>query len=165
VSIFGVKMGLDFDKKIRTGFGVYFLSTPFYRSFQVEQPGGGGSLDTIQAKLGFTYFSYFLEYVFLHSKRWEIGIPTYLGIGEVNFPDVPGFVRQPLFLGQFLVRVDYKILPFIGLSGGLGYRQILLGNTVIQERFNAPIYTFGIKLWLDWVAKKVFPGTFGPLEP
>lgn len=164
VSIFGIKTGLDFDGKIRLGFGIYFLSTPFYRSFKVSLPGSGGALDTIPAKLHFTFLGYFAEYIFLRSKRWELGFPLYVGIGEVNFPDVPGFKQQPLLLGQFLFRADYKIFPFFGLSGGIGYRQILAGNTVIQENFNAPIYSFGIKLWLDWFAKKIWPEKFGPVE-
>lgn len=164
VSIFGVRVGLDFDRKIRMGFGTYFLSTPFFRRTEVVFPGAGGAVDTIPAKLNFSYFAYFIEYVLFYSKRWEVGVPFYVGVGEVNFREIPGFRPRPVLIGQAVLRADYKILPFIGLSGGVGYRAIMAGNALIEENFNSPVYVFGVKLWLDWFLKKAWPDKFGPAE-
>lgn len=155
VSIFGVRMGLEFDDRVRLGIGVYFLMTPYSRNFMVPQPAGPDTL--MQARLRLTHLSYLAEYVIFFSKRWEVSVPITLGLGEAHYPEVPGFRRQQFLMSSATLRADYKIFPFLGLAGGLGYRRILVGAPFFAESFNAPVYTFGLKLWLGWFAKIIFP--------
>jgi hypothetical protein len=131
--------------------GVYTLQSVFERQFTVQRPDG---LDTISAKLRYSHLSYILEYVALTSKRWEISLPLSLGLAEVNFPTAPGFQKRQFMQGSLGMNVQYKIFPFLGLAGGAGYRQILIGNALIEENYNGPTYTFGVKLYLGWFIRK-----------
>ena len=83
VSIFGVRVGLEFDRKAATGFGFYFLSSPFYRNF--IHPGDSGGVDTTRARLRFSYVSLWFEYMMLATKRWELSVPFSIGFGEAEF--------------------------------------------------------------------------------
>ena len=44
--------------------------------------------------------------------------------------------------------LEYAVLPFIGIGGGVGYRLMLKNNKAINERFTAPTYklVFSLKL-------------------
>lgn len=151
VSILGVRAGLEFDRRVRMAVGVYTLQSVFERQFTVQRPDG---LDTISAKLRYSHLSYILEYVALTSKRWEISLPLSLGLAEVNFPTAPGFQKRQFMQGSLGMNVQYKIFPFLGLAGGAGYRQILIGNALIEENYNGPTYTFGVKLYLGYLIRK-----------
>jgi hypothetical protein len=152
VSIFGVRAGLEFDGRVRIAIGAYTLLTEFRRQFQVPLPGG--SLDTVSANLRYSHLSYVLEYVALTSKRWEISFPLSVGLGEARFPTVPGFQPQQFLQGSVGLNVQYKIFPFLGLAGGVGMRQILAGRPIIEENFNSPTYSFGVKIYTGWFIKQ-----------
>jgi hypothetical protein len=152
VKIMGVRVGLDFDKKARVGFGVYALASPFNRTF--IRPNYSGIVDTMTCQLKFSYMTGYFEYVVLTTKHWEVSVPVHLGIGDVGFtllPDPP----EAFLLGEVSVQAYYKIVPFLGLAGGFGYRQILLGGYQIRENFDALIYSFGIKFWAGYLMEKV----------
>jgi hypothetical protein len=152
VKIMGLRVGLDFEKHARVGFGIYTLASPFSRTF--IRPNQLGILDTLQCQLEFAYMTAYFEYVVLTTKHWEVSVPLHLGIGDVGFtllPDPP----KAFLLGEMSVQASYKIVPFLGLAGGFGYRQIFLGGYLIRENFDAPIYSFGIKFWTGYLIEKV----------
>jgi hypothetical protein len=151
VNIFGVRVGLEFDHRVRMAVGAYTLQSDFQRQFVVPRPSG---LDTIDAKLRYSHLTYILEYIALTSKRWAISFPVAVGLAEANFPQVPGFQKQQFMLGSLGMYVQYKIFPFLGIAGGVGYRTILVGSPLITENFNGPTYSFGVKLYLGWFIRK-----------
>lgn len=151
VGIFGVRAGLEFNGRLRMAVGVYTLQSKFERQFEVPRID---RIDTISASMRYSHFSYILEYVALSSKRWEINMPLSLGFAEINFPQAPGFQKQQFLQGALGMYAQYKIFPFLGIAGGVGYRQILIGSPLIAEDFNGPTYSFGVKLYLGWFIKK-----------
>lgn len=151
VKTLGLKAVLDFDNRVRLGFGVYFLQSPFYRYLTVSDYYG--VQDTVQAKLDFVFMTSFFEYVFLTTKRWELSSPFALGIGDVVFRNV-GMKPQPVLASELGLQGSYKVFPFIGLGGGIGYRQILSGGKLIRENFNSPTYSFGLKFWFGYLYEK-----------
>jgi hypothetical protein len=153
VKTLGLKASLDFDNRLRLGFGVYFLQSPFYRSLSVTDYFGVE--DTVRAKLDFVFMTSFVEYVFLSTKRWELSSPLALGIGDVVFRDV-GMRPQPVLTSELGLQGSYKVFPWIGLGGGVGYRQILSGGKLIRENFNSPTYSFGLKFWFGYLYQKYF---------
>lgn len=153
VKTLGLKANLDFDNRVRLGFGVYFLQSPFYRSLKVTDYYGVE--DTVKAKLDFVFMTGFFEYVFLTTKRWELSAPFALGIGDVQFRDV-GMKPQAVMTSEFGIQGSYKVFPFIGLGGGVGYRQIISGGKLIRENFNSPTYSFGLKFWFGYLYQKFF---------
>ncbi len=60
----------------------------------------------------------------------------------------------------------YRILRWVGLSGGVGFRQMLISNSKVEESFNSPVYVFKIRIFLGEVYKSVFPrGISGKRNP
>lgn len=151
VKIIGLKVNLDFENRLRLGYGVYFLGSPFFRNFIV--PTQLGNLDTINSRLDFVYLSAFAEYVFFLNERWEFSSPISLGIGDVGFQNI-GEEKKTVLLTELSVMGSYKIFPFFGLGGGIGYRQILAGGQVVRENFNSPIYSFGLRFWIGYLYQK-----------
>lgn len=152
VKVIGLRASMDFDHRARIGFGVYFLASPFFRTF--IRPDLQGELDTLQGRLEFTYMSAFFEYVILSTKRWECSLPIHIGIGDVAFRGIPD-PAQTVLLSETTLLASYKIFPFIGLGGGIGYRQILAGGELLRENFNSPTYSFGLKFWLGYLYDKL----------
>lgn len=152
VKVMGVRVGLDFEKRARVGFGVYTLASEFNRNF--IRTDFFGVVDTIESSLRFAYMTGYFEYVLLATKHWEVSIPFHLGVGDVSFTKLD---QEPkaFVLGEVLILANYKIFPFLGLAAGVGYRQILLGGYPIRENFDAPSYSFGIKFWAGYLVEKL----------
>jgi hypothetical protein len=151
VKTLGLRTSLDFDKRARLGFGVYFLASSFYHNF--IRVDGLGQPDTVRAKLRFTYMTAYFEYVILSTKRWECSVPVHLGIGDVGFSELNEEPKTVL-LTEATVLASYKIFPFFGLGGGVGFRQILAGGNPIRENFNSPTYSFGLKFWFGYLYER-----------
>ncbi|MBL0015687.1 MAG: hypothetical protein KA239_03555 [Bacteroidia bacterium] len=152
VKVMGVRVGLDFEKRARVGFGVYTLASEFNRNF--IRTDFFGIVDTIQAQLRFNYLTAYFEYVLLTTKHWEVSLPLHIGIGDVSFTKINQDPKSFL-LGEVMVLANYKIFPFLGLAAGVGYRQILLGGYAIRDNFDAPSYSFGIKFWAGYLVDKI----------
>jgi hypothetical protein len=163
VKVMGVRVGLDFEKRARVGFGVYTLASEFNRNF--IRTDFFGIIDTVNAQLKFSYLTAYFEYVLLTTKRWEVSLPFHLGLGDQSFTKLNQEPKSFL-LGEVLVLANYKIFPFLGLAAGVGYRQMLVGGFAIREDFDAPSYSFGIKFWagyfVDKYLKKKPAATTGP---
>jgi len=157
VNIWGVRAGLDFQGKVRLGAGAYFLRTPLPRQFIIDRPGI--PTDTISSELRFSYLSLFIEPVVFSSKRWEMDTPFHLGIGDNHYPQAPkngGGTRKTVLLTELSVTGTYKILPWIGVGGGVGYRLALKGNKSNLDNFNAPIYQIGLRFFAGYIYKAIF---------
>ncbi len=73
----GIWWGFVSWKKFVIGGGLNTLSgsTPVYETKYISQ-------DTVHAKMDFTFFSYFVEYIFNLSKHWRIDtFPFPIGFG------------------------------------------------------------------------------------
>ncbi|MCB0397838.1 MAG: hypothetical protein KDD36_14395 [Flavobacteriales bacterium] len=156
--IFGMKAGLEFGKKIRMGAGIYSLASPFYREVIDEHPNG--TADTSQARFRLTYFSPYVEYVLLQDKHWEFSMPLQLGFGKVSLKDTATGVTlrdQGINLFELSIVGHYKFWSWIGIGSGIGYRQVLTRNRVIEESLSAPVYSLKIKIFLGPIYRAVFP--------
>lgn len=155
VRLLGLRAGLDFDKKVRLGFGVYFLGSGVTQTFIFRRDNGP---DTLKAPLRFAYITFFAEPVFLSTKRWEVSTPFHLGVGE-SFYEGPrdlGFrTNQTVFLAELSLVAQYKILPWVGIGGGFGYRQMLVGNPYVKADFNAGVYMINVKIFLGYLYRKL----------
>jgi hypothetical protein len=154
VNIFGVRAGLEFDRKAAVGFGYYFLSSPFYSNF-IHPADSGGGLDTTRSRLRFSYVSVWFEYMLLASRRWELSLPLSLGFGEAEFEGFEETTYTPVLLLEASLEAQYKIVPWLGLGAGLGYRQPYAGDPSVRKNFGAPIYRFGVRFFLGYIAKKI----------
>jgi hypothetical protein len=157
--VFGFKTGLDFRKKIRIGIGYHELEGPRYIDHVIDSMGV--ILDTVPAILHMNYISVFIEYVIFNEKKWEISLPFQWGFGSSKYEYTHGgegynLLRRPISVFEPTIEGHYKIIPFVGIGAGIGYRFMLLNNKEIEEKFNSPIYILKIKVFLGDIYKAIF---------
>ena len=157
VNISGIRAGLDFNGLARVGGGIYFLLSPIYQQFELTDPVTNEDT-VVSARLRFNYVSCFFEPTIVHSKRWEISLPLHLGVGDTYYEGA-GFdeaTPQTVVMTEISATGYYRILKWIGISGGVGYRKILRGNNRTGENFDSPVYMVGIKLFVGYIYNKIF---------
>ena len=150
VNIIGLRLGLNYNDRVRFSFGLYFLETPFYRS-QILSSG-----DTITSKLGFAYMAMACEYVLFKTRRWEISVPFYAGLGTTSLIGLDSLTRGPILPLETSVNALYKIFPWIGIGWGVGYRYMFINNRKVPENFNNPIYIISVKLYFGVLYRVIF---------
>lgn len=155
--IFGLKLGLRYGKKFKTGLGYNFLSSEQYGYFPTYTDTGSSMLKT---RLRIRYLSTYGEYLFHKSKRWEFTVGLQLGIGGTFYgPDLNAktYSRRSIFVYEPTISAEYAIFKWLGFGGKYGYR-VVFGN----QEFTAPIYAFGFSIYWstiyrgtrDWIKGK-----------
>lgn len=139
VNIAGGRAGINFNDRIRFYVGYYFLSTGYYRNL-VQ------GADTLNAKLHLSWFALSVEWVFYRSKRWEFALPVYLGGG---WNDLALLDRRFILPTEVNLLVSYKVLNWLGLGAGVGYRWLAVKNPSVPENFNTPVYSVGIRFYFS----------------
>ncbi|HRH64806.1 MAG TPA: hypothetical protein PLU53_00770 [Bacteroidia bacterium] len=159
----GLKFGLNYNKRVRFGFGLAALDA----GTVVSEIGiTEDSLSyTTNGELKFSFISASGEYVFYHLYPWQFSIIPYnLGVGtagyeyirrsdrqRVSTPSETVIFFQPELTGQ------YSIFRWIGVGASVGYRKTLYSSKNIRENFNSPTFSIGLKLFMDEVFKMTFP--------
>jgi hypothetical protein len=149
IGITGLRVGLK-KNKYAFGIGGYdsrflgilgrTLSKPFtLDEFSPER--------TVDADVDFRYLSVFGEYYLVRQKKVILALNTQLGAGNIRVAyDLDGepVVRK---LRKGLVEHYAKLrvlpLPWLELSGGVGYRYLIDGEPQIKQSFSGPVYTIG----------------------
>jgi len=158
--ILTVRVGLDFDHRIRIGAGLSMLklspyepgrdNTPFYLDKIVTDTGG---TYTFHPALEFRYVNLFLEYVYYKSGKWQFSIPIQFGIGSSSYKytdngeDITES-KHTILLYEPAVSGQYKITKWFGAGLDVGYRLMLINNKNIGSKFNSPVYD--IKVIVYW---------------
>ena len=156
----GIKIGLEFYKRLRTGYGFY-SNNNFYTIQFPDAPEG----HRFSARLN--YRSWFSEFVFYRSFRWELSGSFATGTGQIllNTFDVrtslPELIKEDTIsnirLYDFGFNSQFKIFPWFGIGVGVGYRTLDLPKyPELQGPFSDPYIDFKIKLFLGYVYKGIF---------
>ena len=147
-SIFGIKLGAAFGESLDIGLGYNWLYNDVNTAIPINESG-----KTAQAQLVFRYVAPYFNYSFYHNRKWLVSIPVQLGVGMTRQQYV-NEVGQKVKIHQGWVMLyepamvlEYQVLPFIGIGGGVGYRLMLKNNRQIDQTFTAPIYklNFNVK--------------------
>jgi len=147
--ISSVKVGLDYQKKIRLGLSFSFLRTDFYIDREIIEDS---KEQTVSSRLHLEYLSLFADYVFYKNKKWEFNLPIQLG-GGYNYlkykSENKKYITDKSFIIIYEANINgmYKLFKGIGVGAGTGYRIMLLGNPSIKKHFTSPIYIFRVKLF------------------
>jgi hypothetical protein len=147
--ISGLKGGLQWGERIRTGVGFYALSTPII----TKLPAAGPDVHAIEARVKFAYAAVYSEYIVLRNAKWELSVPVQLGFGKTLnvYQDSKGEIQRtekiPLWLVEPSVSGHYKVYSWVGLGAGAGYRQMLNHSQRETRHLNAPIYYIKVKLF------------------
>ena len=145
----GLKAGLEWHNRLRTGIGFYALSSPVTTKLPATLPDE----PPVEAQVKFSYGAVYAEYVMLRTKRWELSAPVQLGYGKTLnvYQNQQGQVQRtekiPLWLVEPSVSGHYKVYSWVGLGAGAGYRQMLNASKRETQHLTAPIYYVKVKLF------------------
>lgn len=157
VGINGLKAGIEWRGRLRTGLGVYLLSdgVPTDVALPAHLPAG------TRDELRFRYVAAYGEYVVVGTPRWELSTPTQLGIGRyyARYEKPDGAVertpKQLIYILEPSVAGHVRIFRWIGLGAGGGYRQMLFQANALESELNGPIFFGRVKLFLGDLYKIV----------
>jgi hypothetical protein len=148
----GIKLGLDFNKKIRLGIGANYIysNIPNSKAIKIDT-----TFNIVQSYLNVNYFSFYGDYVFMNTNKWEIVTHVTFGTGVSYYKTENTFRRRTRTLSHFillyepLMEANYKIIKYAGVGVGLGYRIVLLGSKHIDERFTSALYVVKVNIYFS----------------
>ena len=141
-TINGLKLGIEFKNRFRTGAAIYFLST----GVPTRQAKPDNAADDAEAQLRFRYLAAYAGYVLLEKPRWEISANLQLGLGTVYvlYKDEDGLSNKTPhdFLGVLepALAAQYRLLHWAGFGTGLGWRQPTFVPKSVQKELNGPVF-------------------------
>lgn len=172
--VFTAKLGVDFGHRVRIGGGVASLQLPGFDSAYNQKPfylreyytDTLGRARVLPLNLEFTYFTYYFEYVFFKTKRWEFSTPLQIGLGHSRYKYIDPVSSKTkythkahIIIYEPTVSCYFKVFPWFGLGADVGFRFMLKNNKYIGRGFNSPIYDIkAIIFWTDLYCT-LFPQT------
>jgi len=149
----GVKIMLEYNNRFNYGIGYNFLSSDINKTlYNVYNQG-----DTINSKLKMRYIGFFAEYTFYNEKKYQMSIPIQLGLGYSNYEYSNKILyRRPIVIYETSLQGHYKIIPWVGIGLGAGYRIMLLNNKNIDFKLNSPFYVFKILIFFGDIYHDLF---------
>ncbi|HEX5001253.1 MAG TPA: hypothetical protein VFW78_02055 [Bacteroidia bacterium] len=162
---FELRGGLDFKKKVRLSVGwAWVLSDIVDKNKEVVLESGKDSI--VPADLRMQFATVNAEYTFFDNDRWQITVPVSTGYGMSYYrynERVDGVYKKqktdknPVAVFGPSLTVTYKLLKWVGVSAGLGYRFMIKDNDEVRQRLSSPIYTIKARIFFDEIYKSVFP--------
>ena len=157
----GIRIGIQVDGVHKMGYGFYSMRTPLKtkRNLSNERyPNNDGELS-----FNYNYITFFYEYIWYKTKRWELSNPLHLGQGQVKvtYNDTLTKTSKPYFDGksavvQFSFTTQFKITRWFALGSGVGYRFAIAKNQKVVEGLSAPLYVFRMKILMGELLKMWF---------
>lgn len=150
VGINGLKMGVEFRGRLRTGLGFYMLSGGVPTNAPLPVNIQAGSRDELRFRYGATY----AEYVLIGTPRWELSTPTQLGLGRyyARYQQPDGqVVRTPkrtIMMVEPSLAGHVRIFRWVGVGLGAGYRQMLFVDNDLENELSGIIFFGRAKLFL-----------------
>lgn len=143
VTMRGVKIGLNFQDKVKLGVGYSWMKN----NFKFDNPTDIINNDTYD--LRYSYLSTFLDYNFYNKNKWSFLMNTDLAVVKLGYKNINtsnfdyysyGGVLEPSLIGE------YTLIKYIILGSGFGYRFVFRESNNISERFSAPIFILRLKI-------------------
>lgn len=152
-----VKLGVDYGGITRFGVGYNWLNRKFPERVILHEG------KPVEANLFVRYFSFFAEYTYFRTYRWEASIPAQIGLGVAGHAYSPNGHRQVLgsrffVLYEPIMTIQYRFFRYFAAGGGVGYRIMLTNRSALDEKFTSPLlvlktrFYFG-DLWTDVKAR------------
>ena len=160
--VWGFKGGVKVDEKWRLGLGYNLLSSDIVEQKVLpSEELAYAKNDTVKAQLFVRYFPLTAEYIHYNEGNWQISTPLQVGYGQSYFQyfdkndNKRRIYKKGVVATQLGVNAQYKVLRWVGLTAGVGYRVMLINNKEIDAKMNSPIFAVGIKIYLSEVVKSI----------
>jgi hypothetical protein len=144
----GVKLGLEWRGRVRTGAAFYFLSSRI--PTRLEPPVNAA--EEADATLRFYNVALYGEYVVLENPRWELDANLQGGMGNVRIEytnEDYNRVRSPrdfIALVEPSVAAQMRLFSWTSLGAGAGWRQPLFVPPVVRREISGPIFYLRAKI-------------------
>ncbi|MBO2008127.1 hypothetical protein [Hymenobacter negativus] len=154
-TINGLKLGMEFKSRFRTGAAIYFLST----GVPTRQAKPDNAAEDADAELRFRYLAAYAGYVLLENRRWELSANMQLGLGsvyvlyEADDGDLDKTPREFLGVVEPAMAAQYRIFRWGGVGTGAGWRQPVFIPKGIQKELNGPVFYLRANLFLGELIK------------
>jgi len=151
----GIKIGLSFNRKFKVGLGINQMLFP------VESTVINEGDTSVPVNLEYFYFSPYLEYVYYSTRKWEFSLATQIGFGGASYQynDENGkkvkLLESTVLSYEPAMMIDYKIIRWIGIGTGVGYRFVYYKSPGIKERFSSPEYVIKLKIYLGEIIRTI----------
>lgn len=155
VRFYGFRLAAQRENDV-IGIGFYGLGDPYVQD-DVALPSLGQR--TVRTDFDFTAFTY--ERLLVNSKRWQIGAPVSVGLGNYR----RGYVADdgmlvPMSTNELVpieasLHVDYNILWWVFIGVGGGYRHVLAADPAATRTLSDWTYYLKAGLRLGEVVKRV----------
>ncbi len=161
-NIGGVRLGLNYNQRIRFGFGFFNLTNnAVVTSINIKE----NDLDYYtNGQLYFHFVSVSTEYFFYNKYPWQCAVmPLHLGFGVAKYGYInrPGRIKsytksESVVLYQPEVSAQYSVFQWLGAGVSTGYRFTLIRSRKEVKDLNALTFSFDIRLFLDEIYKLLF---------
>ncbi|MDJ0363989.1 hypothetical protein QMK33_02405 [Hymenobacter sp. H14-R3] len=147
-TINGIKLGLEWRGRVRTGAAFYFLSSRI--PTRLEPPDNAA--DEADATLRFYNVALYGEYIVLENARWELGANLQGGMGAVRVEYTDDeFYRQRsprdfIALIEPSMAAQMRLFTWASLGAGAGWRQPLFVTPVVRREVSGPIFYVRAKI-------------------
>jgi hypothetical protein len=149
----GIKVGLNFSSKFKVGLGINQMLAPIETTTKDEEG------NVVPVSLKYFYFSPYIEYVYYSSKRWEFSLSTQLGFGGASYQykNTEGekikLKESTVLSYEPAMLIDYKIVRWVGIGTGVGYRMVYYKEPGVPEQFSSPQYVIKLKVYLGEIVR------------
>jgi len=154
VKTIGIKVGLNYRRKFKVGLGFNQML------FNVEKVAFDEDAGINRAvELEYSYFSPYIEYVYYNTRKWEFSLSLQHGIGGASYQyrDANGkkkkLINSVVLSYEPAMLIDYKIIRWIGIGTGIGYRMVYRKTPGIKEKFSSPEYVIKLKVYLGEIVR------------
>jgi hypothetical protein len=148
VRFFGLRAGIQERRNIYA-LGLYGLGDPLQdKGIRLEDIGR----DSVDVRSTMGYLSATYERILLDTRHWQLSVPFMVGIGSatVDYKDSTGVYQRyretrvvPIESG---VRASFKVLFWLYLQGGLGYRRVAGPSPLVNKEFSGTTWNFGLSI-------------------
>ncbi|HQW04279.1 MAG: hypothetical protein IPH05_13460 [Flavobacteriales bacterium] len=151
----GLRIGAQRGKDI-IALGFYGLGEPY-----IQPAKDLGVLGVREFRTRFSYTSLAYERVLVNARRWQIGVPVSIGLGNYrtsyladNGSEIAYGVNELVPL-EATLHVDYNVFWFVFIGVGGGYRYVLAADPAATSTLSDRTYYYKIGLRFGEVVKRV----------
>ncbi|MCC7233000.1 MAG: hypothetical protein IT242_08665 [Bacteroidia bacterium] len=162
VNFTGLRLGLNYNRRVRFGIGFYSLDRNSYIS-RISVVDGKNSYTT-NGELKFDFISVSTEYTYFIRYPWQFSIlPLQLGVGQANYQYIrrsdTSRVNTPLetvIIYHPDLYAQFNIFKWLGLGATVGGRVTLYASQNVREDFNSYTYSLAVKVFLEELYHALF---------
>ena len=160
----GFNFGMTYKERHRFGLGLYVSKRVLLDNVFVDEPDVA---EDSEVGVHVSYLGLFYEYILFNKPKYDVGISVIFANADLttDYTDtndvVKPYINEKIPLIELFVGGRYKVLRWVGINGGIGYRFIFTHDAIDNKALSGMVYRVGVGLYLGdlWkmANKKKYP--------